>query len=120
MEVQSEVVHSGAINMSETDIDNIIKNMQDPSNVSQCSEALHNFLATGEQFYHKACELEEKIHHFETSIGRPFFHMKPLDENHLASWHSYLDFIEKQEDFDWVCQYIVAMIALVLLKLSLH
>ncbi|KAL8113173.1 uncharacterized protein LOC141667685 isoform X2 [Apium graveolens] len=102
MEVQAEVLPCGAMNMSETNIDDIIRNMQNPSNDSQCSDALQNYLAIGEQFYQRACQLEGKIHDFETSIGRPFFHMKPLDDNHLASWHSYLDFIEKQEDFDWI------------------
>ncbi|WOG89704.1 hypothetical protein DCAR_0208942 [Daucus carota subsp. sativus] len=101
MEVKAEILPCGTIDMSESDIDNIIKNMQDPSNNSGCTKALQNYLATGEQFYHKACQLEKKIHHFEASIGRPFFHMKPLDDNHLASWHSYLDFVEKQGDFDW-------------------
>lgn len=111
-EVQAEVLPFGTITMSETDIDDIIRKMQDPSDGSQFSDALQSYLAIGEQFYHKACHLEEKINHFEASIGRPFFHMKPLDDNHLASWHSYLDFIEQQEDFDWVCNYFVTVIML--------
>ncbi|CAK9139279.1 unnamed protein product [Ilex paraguariensis] len=101
-EVQSVPVPDIAITIREDEISRVIKDIEDPSDGSLRIKALQNYTSIGEHFYQKACQLEGKIQCFETCIRRPFFHVKPLDENQLRNWHHYLDFIENQEDFDWV------------------
>ncbi|XP_044965548.1 polyhomeotic-proximal chromatin protein isoform X2 [Hordeum vulgare subsp. vulgare] len=64
-------------------------------------EALKQYLIAGERFYQRSSELDKEICGFETSIKRPFFHVKPLDDDQLENWNLYLDFVEKNGDFDW-------------------
>lgn len=78
-----------------------IKELQNSSSVELRFNALYKFIAVGERFYRKACQLHEKIDYFENYMERDFFHVKPLEDEELENWHNYLDFIEKQEDFDW-------------------
>lgn len=78
----------------------VIEDLRDTSNPHR-GNALQRFLSIGQWFYGKACQLEEKIHCFETSIQRPYFHVKSLELSELENWHQYLDFIEMHGDFDW-------------------
>ncbi|XP_024963476.1 uncharacterized protein LOC112503718 isoform X2 [Cynara cardunculus var. scolymus] len=78
-----------------------IKELQNSSSIELRSKALYKFITIGERFYSKACQLHEKIDYFENYMERDFFHVKPLEDEELENWHNYLDFIEKQEDFDW-------------------
>lgn len=64
-------------------------------------EALKQYLFAGERFYERSSELDKEICGFEASIKRPFFHVKPLDDDQLENWNLYLDFVEKNGDFDW-------------------
>ncbi|KAM3385265.1 hypothetical protein ACQJBY_009282 [Aegilops geniculata] len=64
-------------------------------------EALKQYLFAGERFYQRSSELDKEICGFEASIKRPFFHVKPLDDDQLENWNLYLDFVEKNGDFDW-------------------
>ncbi|XP_059669215.1 pre-mRNA-processing factor 39-2 isoform X2 [Cornus florida] len=98
---QSEAVPDVEVITPGDDICYVIKDLLDPSVGSLRSKALQKYLSIGEQFYQKACCLNEKINLFETHIRRPYFHVKPLDDNQLENWHHYLDFVELQEDFDW-------------------
>ena len=52
--------------------------------------------------YIKAKEFESKIIGFEMAIRRPYFHVRPLNAAELENWHNYLDFIEKDGDFNKV------------------
>ncbi|VAI53145.1 unnamed protein product [Triticum turgidum subsp. durum] len=60
------------------------------------------YISIREELYTKAKEYEFKISSFEHAIRRPYFHVKPLDKPELENWHSYLDFIEKEEDINKV------------------
>ncbi|VAH29455.1 unnamed protein product [Triticum turgidum subsp. durum] len=64
-------------------------------------EVLKQYLFAGERFYQRSSELDKEICGFEASIKRPFFHVKPLDDDQLENWNLYLDFVEKNGDFDW-------------------
>eukprot|EP01018_Ginkgo_biloba_P033669 Gb_33527 [translate_table: standard] len=66
------------------------------------AEELEKYLAVRESMYKKAKEFDAKIRDFEAAIRRPYFHVKPLDDIQLGNWHRYLDFIEKEGDFDLV------------------
>ncbi|KAJ3682409.1 hypothetical protein LUZ60_014982 [Juncus effusus] len=66
------------------------------------SEELEKFIAIREEMFKKAKEFEYKIIGFESGVRRPYFHVKPLDEPELDNWHGYLDFIEKEADFNKV------------------
>ena len=35
---------------------------------------------------------------FEDAIKRPYFHVKPLDQNQLAAWNSYIDYVLQKDD----------------------
>lgn len=61
------------------------------------------YVSIREELYRKAKEYESKIINFEQAIRRPYFHVKPLDKPELENWHSYLDFIEREEDINKVC-----------------
>lgn len=87
----------------------VIKDLLDPSDGLFRHKVLQKYVSIGEQLYQRACELDEKIHGFEMHIRRPYFHVKPLDVCQLENWHHYLDFVEMQGDFDWVC-YTVTLI----------
>ncbi|KAK3024028.1 hypothetical protein RJ639_044130 [Escallonia herrerae] len=84
-EVLAEALPDAAVPVSEDEISRVIKDLQDPSNGSLRSKALQRYMSIAEHVYHKACQLDEKILCFEANVRRPFFHVKPLDENELAN-----------------------------------
>lgn len=75
------------------------------STESSEAEELEKFMATREEMYKNAKEFDSKIIQFETSITRPYFHVKPLDEPELDNWHNFLDFFESGDDLNKVCSY---------------
>ncbi|PPR83599.1 hypothetical protein GOBAR_AA37116 [Gossypium barbadense] len=86
---------------TDAEISCIIKELLDASSGMDGTEALAKYLSIGKQFYREASELDEKIHHFEAGIQRPYFHVKELDISQLDNWHEYLNFVEMHGDFDW-------------------
>ncbi|KAI7730343.1 hypothetical protein M8C21_025100, partial [Ambrosia artemisiifolia] len=86
---------------SDDEIYNAIKELQDSSSVDLRSKALNKLMAIAELYYYSSCRLHEEIDYFENYMERDFFNVRPLDDEDLQNWHNYLDFIEKQEDFDW-------------------
>lgn len=66
------------------------------------AEELEKFIAIREETYKKAKEFDSKIINFETAIRRPYFHVRPLNAAELENWNNYLDFIEKEGDFNKV------------------
>ncbi|GAV56669.1 hypothetical protein CFOL_v3_00211 [Cephalotus follicularis] len=66
------------------------------------AEELEKYIAIREEMYRKAKEFESKIIGFETAIKRPYFHVRPLNVVELENWHNYLDFIEREDDFNKV------------------
>jgi len=86
---------------SELDISNIIADLFDQKGVHLSPEALKRYSSAGERLYKRSSKIYKEICCFEASIKRPFFHVKPLDEDQLENWHQYLDFVEKNGDFDW-------------------
>ncbi|KAE8660399.1 cysteine-rich repeat secretory protein 3-like isoform X1 [Hibiscus syriacus] len=66
------------------------------------AEELEKSVAIREELYQKAKELDSKIIGFETAIRRPYFHVRPLNVAELENWHNYLDFIEREGDFNKV------------------
>lgn len=80
----------------------VIKDLLDPSTGLDGTKALEKYLSFGNQFYREASQLDKKIRCFESSIRRPYFHIKPLDNSQLENWHEYLNFVEMHGDFDWV------------------
>lgn len=116
MEVQLEALTDCEVaKYKDNRIFQVIEELRDTSNPLRAN-ALQRFLSIGEWFYEKACQLEEKIHCFETGIRRPYFHVKPLELSELENWHQYLDFIEMHGDFDWV---LLPLIFLLLILTSL-
>ncbi|PSS02958.1 Pre-mRNA-processing factor like [Actinidia chinensis var. chinensis] len=101
IEIESESVSDAAVPMHKDEVSGIINSLVDPSTGSFNYKALQKYISIGESFYQEACEVETKIHCFENNIQRPYFHVLPLDDNQLENWHRYLNFIERQEDFDW-------------------
>ncbi|KAK3435586.1 hypothetical protein EUGRSUZ_C00013 [Eucalyptus grandis] len=97
-EIQSEV----QIFYKDEEIANVAGNLLGSSNGLDRSRALHKYMKIGEKLYKESHQMDEKIRGFESCIRRSYFHMKPLDDNQVENWHKYLDFVEKQEDFDWV------------------
>ncbi|XWS31372.1 hypothetical protein CRYUN_Cryun23aG0070600 [Craigia yunnanensis] len=78
---------------------------QTPKPVSAGSteaEELEKYVAIREELYTKAKEFDSKILGFETAIRRPYFHVRPLSVAELENWHNYLDFIEREGDFNKV------------------
>ncbi|KAL0724059.1 hypothetical protein Bca4012_038658 [Brassica carinata] len=65
-------------------------------------EELKKYIGIREAMYIKAKEFESKIIGFEMAIRRPYFHVRPLNAAELENWHNYLDFIEKEGDFNKV------------------
>lgn len=92
---------------SEDEISKVIEDLQNPSDEALMSKAVHKYKFIGEKLYQKAKELDEKIKNFETNILRHYFDAAPLDDEQLKNWHHYLDFIEEQEDFEWVWSCLV-------------
>ncbi|KAG7984816.1 hypothetical protein I3843_04G179700 [Carya illinoinensis] len=66
------------------------------------AEELQKYIAIREEMYKKAKEFDSKIIGFETEIRRPYFHVRPLNVAELENWHSYLDFMEREGDFNKV------------------
>ncbi|XP_010483042.1 PREDICTED: pre-mRNA-processing factor 39 isoform X3 [Camelina sativa] len=65
-------------------------------------EELKKYVGIREAIYTKAKEFESKIIGFEMAIRRPYFHVRPLNVAELENWHNYLNFIEKDGDFNKV------------------
>ncbi|KAL1188850.1 Pre-mRNA-processing factor 39-1 [Cardamine amara subsp. amara] len=65
-------------------------------------EELKKYVGIREAMYIKAKEFESKIIGFEMAIRRPYFHVRPLNNAELENWHNYLDFIERDGDFNKV------------------
>ncbi|CAO2210791.1 unnamed protein product [Urochloa humidicola] len=86
---------------SELDTSAIISDLFDQKGGHLSPEALKNYLSAGERLYKRSSKIYKEICCFEASIKRPFFHVKPLDDDQLENWHQYLDFVEKNGDFDW-------------------
>ncbi|KZV32223.1 pre-mRNA-processing factor 39-like [Dorcoceras hygrometricum] len=63
------------------------------------AEELEKYISIREERYKKAKEFDAKIISFETSIRRPYFHVRPLNTQELENWHAYLDFMEVEDDF---------------------
>uniref|UniRef100_A0A7C8YH09 Suppressor of forked domain-containing protein n=1 Tax=Opuntia streptacantha TaxID=393608 RepID=A0A7C8YH09_OPUST len=63
-------------------------------------EELEKYIASREEMYKKAREFDSKISGFETAIRRPYFHVRPLNDAELENWHNYLDFMERDGDFN--------------------
>lgn len=103
LQAESEEVIEVSAHYKDNEIYDIIKLLLDPSTGFVGSKALKKYLSIGEQFYREACQLDEKICCFENCIWRSYFHVKPLDKSQLENWHEYLNFVEVQGDFDWVC-----------------
>ncbi|XP_038717742.1 pre-mRNA-processing factor 39-like isoform X2 [Tripterygium wilfordii] len=66
------------------------------------AEELDKYVAIREEMYKKAKEFDSKIIGFEAAIRRPYFHVRPLNVAELENWHNYLDFIEREGDFNKV------------------
>lgn len=66
------------------------------------AEELQKYIAIREEMYKKAKEFDSKIIGFETAIRRPYFHVRPLNVAELENWHSYLDFMEREGDYNKV------------------
>ncbi|GMN43372.1 hypothetical protein TIFTF001_012560 [Ficus carica] len=97
--LDGEVPKSGGAD----EISCVVKDLFEPSlSFDKSKLLLQKYLSIGECLYQEACQLDEKIRTFETKIRRSYFHVKPLDADQLDNWHHYLDFVEKQGDFDWV------------------
>ncbi|GAB2281828.1 hypothetical protein Dimus_016392 [Dionaea muscipula] len=65
-------------------------------------EELQKYIAIRDEMYKKAKEFDNKIIGFETTIRRPYFHVRPMVDAELENWHNYLDFIEREGDFNKV------------------
>ncbi|ESQ36523.1 hypothetical protein EUTSA_v10006844mg [Eutrema salsugineum] len=65
-------------------------------------EELKKYIGIREAMYIKAKEFESKVIGFEMTIRRPYFHVRPLNVAELENWHDYLDFIERDGDFNKV------------------
>lgn len=100
-EVQLKELSDATVVLSNKDIAQVVKDLQDPSDGSARLKALYKYRYFGDQLYQKACQLKEKIKSFESNIQRRYFQATPLENDELKNWHDYLDFIEKQDDFDW-------------------
>lgn len=94
---------------TDTELSSVIKDLLDLSAGTTRYSSLLKYVHAGEKLYDEACQLEEKVIHFEDKIRRTYFHVKPLDAGQLKNWHSYLDFVEMYGDFDWVWSQIVMM-----------
>ncbi|CAL4998355.1 unnamed protein product [Urochloa decumbens] len=102
--ILSEKIHtSEMINAEDSELDTsaIIADLFDQKGEHLSPEALKHYLSAGERLYKRSSKIYKEICCFEASIKRPFFHVKPLDDDQLENWHQYLDFVEKNGDFDW-------------------
>ncbi|KAM0906148.1 hypothetical protein ACQ4PT_017082 [Festuca glaucescens] len=102
-EISTENIHMSEVmeaEESEGDISTKIAGLFDQGGHLK-PEALKQYLFAGDRLYRMSSKLNEEICGFEASIRRPFFHVKPLDDDQLENWNRYLDFVEKNGDFDW-------------------
>lgn len=102
-EISSENLHTSEVmeaEESERDISIKIAGLFDGGGHLK-AESLRQYLLTGDRLYQRSSKIDEEICGFEASIRRPFFHVKPLDDDQLENWNLYLDFVEKNGDFDW-------------------
>ncbi|KAM0825922.1 hypothetical protein ACQ4PT_069227 [Festuca glaucescens] len=102
-EISTENIHMSEVmeaEESEGDISTKIAGLFDQGGHLK-PEALKQYLFAGDRLYQMSSKLNEEICGFEASIRRPFFHVKPLDDDQLENWNRYLDFVEKNGDFDW-------------------
>ncbi|KAK3121595.1 hypothetical protein QOZ80_8BG0656860 [Eleusine coracana subsp. coracana] len=100
----SENIHTSEVvdaENSELDLFTVIADLFDQKGGQLRLEALKQYLSVGEHLYQGSSKFFEEICRFEASIKRPFFHFKPLDDDQLENWHQYLDYVEKNGDFDW-------------------
>lgn len=74
------------------------------------AEELEKYVAIREELYKKAKEFDSKILGFETAIRRPYFHVRPLNIAELENWHNYLDFIEREGDFNKVFEFVLSIL----------
>ncbi|KAL5219712.1 hypothetical protein ABZP36_024425 [Zizania latifolia] len=86
---------------SEGDASTKIAALHDENGGQFTADAIKHYLVSGEHLYERSSKIDKEISCFEASIKRPFFHVKPLDDDQLENWHQYLDFVEKNGDFDW-------------------
>ena len=94
---------SGEVKVNEDEIQDAVENSpKHESAGSTEAEELEKFIAIREEMYKKAKEFDSRIIGFETAIKRPYFHVKPLSVAELENWHNYLDFIEREGDFNKV------------------
>lgn len=99
MEEQPEHdIDSEIVAYEDAEISHVINELVDQSTRTK---ALKKYISVGDFFYQRACDLDAKVHKFEQNIRRPYFHVKPLDDNQLHNWHLYLDLVEMEGDFDW-------------------
>ncbi|XVF25527.1 hypothetical protein REPUB_Repub13aG0220300 [Reevesia pubescens] len=103
MDLESDPIVENEVSTCYTDdeISCVIKDLLDHSTGMDGTKALEKYLSIGKQFYREAYQLDEKIHRFETTIRRPYFHVKSIDISQLENWHEYLNFVEMHGDFDW-------------------
>ncbi|KAK2651912.1 hypothetical protein Ddye_011768 [Dipteronia dyeriana] len=94
---------SGEVKVKEDEVQDAAENSpKHESAGSTEAEELGKYIAIREEMYKKAKEFDSKIIGFETAIKRPYFHVKPLSVAELENWHNYLDFIEREGDFNKV------------------
>ncbi|XP_022728463.1 pre-mRNA-processing factor 39-like isoform X3 [Durio zibethinus] len=92
----------GQVNEREVHPDAVEQTPKPVSAGSTEAEELEKYVAVREELYKKAKEFDSKILGFETAIRRPYFHVRPLNVAELENWHNYLDFIEREGDFNKV------------------
>ncbi|XP_024519001.1 pre-mRNA-processing factor 39 isoform X1 [Selaginella moellendorffii] len=85
--------------------DNTVPEQIDKAGADETAEApkdpeVERFIRRREELYKSTKEWDAKVREYETAIRRPYFHVKPLDDLQLLNWHRYLDFLEKEGDFD--------------------
>ncbi|KAL5863772.1 hypothetical protein ACOSQ3_001286 [Xanthoceras sorbifolium] len=94
---------SGEVKVNEDEVQDAAEKSPKPGSAGSTeAEELEKYIAIREEMYKKAKEFDSKIVGFETAIRRPYFHVKPLSVTELENWHNYLDFIEREGDFNKV------------------
>ncbi|KAI9181127.1 hypothetical protein LWI28_011751 [Acer negundo] len=92
---------SGELKVNEDEVQDAAENSpKHESAGSTEAEELEKYISIREEMYKKAKEFDSRIIGFETAIKRPYFHVKPLSVAELENWHNYLDFIEREGDFN--------------------
>lgn len=76
-----------------------LQNSEDSEN-----EALREkIISLREIVYNKTVEEVNRRWHYEDSIKRPYFHVKPLERMQLKNWHEYLDSETKEGNHKNIC-----------------